>query len=151
MMSADVGTKLQQQTLKGLSNRHRTIQNMTKRFNAYCDKLRALNSPRWKIPLPQKLPEDINKLRECDWFVEDVWLTRTSGEAPRWYQDSRVREGIRGLLKVDRCAEERDRLGLESDNKCDWYGKELCATEVAARDKSSKCTSTTYSILLTPR
>ena len=55
-----------------------------------------------------------------------------------WLEDVDVREGIRAVLKMDRCLEERRRLGLEADNLCRWFGHELSAVEVALATPSSK-------------
>jgi hypothetical protein len=46
------------------------------------------------------------------------------------------------MLKLDRCQEERRRLGMEADNLCRFFGRELCAVEVAIATPSS-----TYSFL----
>lgn len=66
--------------------------------------------------------------------MEDVWITPSSeSQLPRWLEDVRVRNGIRALLKLDRCREERQRLQLESENMCRWYGNKLTSIEVALR------------------
>jgi hypothetical protein len=57
----------------------------------------------------------------------------TTGPGPRWLTDVDVRKGIRAMLKSDRCLEERRRLGLEADNLCCWFGRELAAIELALR------------------
>jgi hypothetical protein len=69
--------------------------------------------------------------------MEDVWITPSPQEIPRWLDDPDVREGIRAMLKVDRCLEERRRLGNEADNMCRWFGRELEAIEVAILQPSS--------------
>ena len=57
--------------------------------------------------------------------MEDVWISRTPGTLPRWLEDSDVREGIRAMLKIDQCREEHLRLGIEADNLCHGFGREL--------------------------
>jgi hypothetical protein len=41
------------------------------------------------------------------------------------------------MLKLDRCKEERLRLGQEADNMCRWFGKELKNTELALSNPNS--------------
>ena len=40
------------------------------------------------------------------------------------------------MLKLDRCLEERCRLGVEADNLCRWFGRELHAIELSLRTPS---------------
>ena len=35
------------------------------------------------------------------------------------------------MFQLDHCIEERWRLGVEADNLCRWFGREVLATEVA--------------------
>jgi hypothetical protein len=70
--------------------------------------------------------------------MEDVWITPSLGDVPRWLEDADVREGIRAMLRLDRCLEERRRLGYEADNLCRWFGRELHAVELALASPSSK-------------
>ena len=66
--------------------------------------------------------------------MEDVWITPSNeSQLPRWLEDLDVRNGIRALLKLDRCEEERQRLEMESKNMCHWYGQKLMAIELALR------------------
>lgn len=109
-----------------------------RKFNKYCEKLAELHKPEWNIPLPDPLPTTLSALRDASYLMEDVWICRQPGSVPRWLDDADVREGIRSVLKLDRCLEERRRLGLEADNMCRWFGRELCALEVALIDPSSK-------------
>lgn len=75
--------------------------------------------------------------------MEDVWIVPSNGSPlPRWLEDVDVRNGIRALLKLDRCKEECQRLYLESENMCRWYGRKLISVEVALR--MPKCE---YSVL----
>jgi hypothetical protein len=65
--------------------------------------------------------------------MEDVWITPSTGEVPRWLEDSDVRDGIRALLKRERCREEQKRLGIEADNLLRFFGDELAALELSLR------------------
>lgn len=61
-----------------------------------------------------------------------------AGEIPRWLEDSDVHEGIRALLKCDRCRKEQLHLGTEVDNMCRWFGQELFSVELALRNPDGR-------------
>ncbi|KAG1859382.1 hypothetical protein DFJ58DRAFT_840241 [Suillus subalutaceus] len=71
-------------------------------------------------------------------LMEDVWITPSHGEVPWWLDDTSTRDGIRALLKRDRCREEQVRLGVEADNLCRFFGNELGALELALRSPNSE-------------
>lgn len=120
-----------------------------RKFNVYCTTLEALYRPEWGIPLPEPLPTQLGPLRECPHLMEDVWITRSSGDIPPWLADPNVREGIRAMLKIDRCQEECRRLGMEADNLCRFFGREIRAVELAiARPTSTFCDLSRYIIYL---
>jgi hypothetical protein len=108
-----------------------------RKFNGYCATLATLYDPSWSIPLPRSLPTQLASLHDSSDLMEDVWITPTPGVLPAWLDDPDVREGIRAMLKVDRCLEERRRLGMEADNICRWFGRELAAVELAIRTLTS--------------
>jgi hypothetical protein len=109
-----------------------------RKFNKYCSDLESLYDSTWSIPLPQPLPTNLVALRDGHNLMEDVWITPSATEVPRWLEDLDVREGIRAMLKLDRCLEERRRLGFEADNLCRWFGRELVALELATRTPACK-------------
>jgi hypothetical protein len=84
-------------------------------------------------------------LRDSSDLMEDVWTTPSSEEVPRWLEDQDVREGIRSMLKIDRCREEHQRLKKEADNLCRWWGREIMAVELAVRTPA--CTSSILCLL----
>lgn len=141
------GTKLHQSTLKAIQKRKPALLTAIRKFNRYCAKLAELYKPEWGIPLPAPLPVMLDNLRGngSTILMEDVWITRTPGTLPRWLEDSDVREGIRAMLKIDRCKEERLRLGIEADNLCRWFGRELSAVETALVLPSSMFFPTAHS------
>ena len=81
--------------------------------------------PEWELPLPDALPVKLDDLCNNPSLMEDVWITRTAPEVPRWLEEVKVQVGIRAMLKLDHCLEERRRLGIEVDNLCRWFGREL--------------------------
>ncbi|EPQ51554.1 hypothetical protein GLOTRDRAFT_96295 [Gloeophyllum trabeum ATCC 11539] len=105
------------------------------RFNKYCDVLESLHKPEWCIPVPSKLSTDLGVLREDQALFQDVCLEPGSSDVltPRWLTESNVRRGIRAMLKKAQCLEECQRLGMEADNMCQWFGRELAALELAMR------------------
>jgi hypothetical protein len=104
-----------------------------RKFNSYCERLESLYNPAWNIPLPTPLPTKLAELRGDQTLMQDVWVTPSIGEVPRWLEDSDIRDGIRALLKRDRCREEQKRLGMEADNLCRFFEEELTALELSIR------------------
>ena len=109
-----------------------------RKFNAYCEQLEQLYDPASSIPLPTPLPTKLNKLRNHQSLMEDVWISPSTEEIPHWMEDQDVRHGIRAALKHNWCLEEQRRLGIEVDNLCCWYGAELAAVELALRTRESE-------------
>lgn len=131
--------------MKAIKKRQPALLTAIRKFNRYCTRLAELHNPEWGIPLPDALPTKLDELRGngSTILMEDVWITRTPGVLPRWLEDINVREGIRAMLKVARCREERVRIGAEADNLCRWFGRELSSVEAALALPSS-----TYSTLI---
>lgn len=131
--------------MKAIKKWQPALMTAIRKFNRYCTRLAELHNPEWGIPLPAALPTKLDELRGngSTVLMEDVWITRTPGVLPRWLEDINVREGIRAMLKVARCREERVRIGAEADNLCCWFGRELSAAEAALVLPSS-----TYSALI---
>ncbi|KAF8452432.1 hypothetical protein L210DRAFT_3383491, partial [Boletus edulis BED1] len=128
-----LGTKLHQQTRKAIAKRQPALMSAIRKFNQYCEQLERLYEPQCGIPLPTPLPTKLAELRSDQSLLHDVWITPAEGNIPRWLEDQEVRDGIRALLKRDRCREEQVRLGMEADNMCRWFGNELATVEVAVR------------------
>lgn len=132
-----LGTKVHQYTRKAIAKRKPALISAIRKFNKYCETLARLHKPEWAIPLPQPLPTTLSALRDGNVLMEDVWISRSPEDIPRWLEDPDVREGIRAMLKRDRCVEETRRLGLESDNMCRWFGREYLAVQLALATPSS--------------
>ncbi|KAG6903783.1 hypothetical protein DXG01_014927, partial [Tephrocybe rancida] len=105
-----LGTKLHQTMRSAVAKRAPALMNAIWKFNGYCSTLETLNKPEWPIPLPEPLPVKLAELRESPLLMEDVWISKTAGERPRWLVEPQVRNGIRAFLKTDRCVEEQRRL-----------------------------------------
>ncbi|KAG2092828.1 uncharacterized protein F5147DRAFT_821605 [Suillus discolor] len=132
-------TKLHQQTRKAISKCQPALMTALRKFNAYCERLEELYDPTYSIPLPMPLPTKLNDLCNDQSLMEDVWITPLTGDVPRWLEDQDIRDGICAMLKRDRCIEEKQRLGLEADNLCRWFGDELSAIELALLTPGTQC------------
>jgi len=133
-----VGTKLHQHTRKAISRRKPALMTAIRKFNKYCETLEKLYDPSWKIPLPLPLSTQLATLRDQPGLMEDVWISPSPVEVPRWLEDPDVREGIRAMLKQDRCNEESRRLHREADNISRWLRHEIAAVELALCTPSCK-------------
>ena len=109
-----------------------------RKYNSYCEQLFHLHHSSWAIPVPTPLPTTLVDLQDDLTLMQDVWITLSVSEVPRWLEDVDVRDGIRALLKHERCLEEQHRLGLEADNMCHWFGNELSAVQMALRQSERK-------------
>ncbi|KAF9031576.1 hypothetical protein BJ165DRAFT_1358214 [Panaeolus papilionaceus] len=129
-----LGTKLHQQTRKALNKRSPALLAKIKKFNGYCDSLAALKPEDSNIPLPNHLSTKVAQLRDDPNLMEGVWITALAdNEETPWMDDPTVRKGIQAILKLDRCLEERRRIGMEADNMCRQFGCNLLAAEIALR------------------
>ncbi|KAG2021067.1 sentrin-specific protease [Coprinopsis cinerea AmutBmut pab1-1] len=127
--------------------RHQALGTMSKRtpallgdirlFNRYCTELKEIYKKEWNLPLPSPLTENLVTLRDDPTLYEDVWITVSPEGIPPWLGDPAVREGIRGLHRRDRAQEERRRIGVEADNMCRWFGRELKALDHAISDPAN--------------
>ncbi|KAJ8094200.1 hypothetical protein PM082_023409 [Marasmius tenuissimus] len=140
-----LGTKAHQKTRQAISKRRPALDNLISKFNQYCAYLETSYRPSYNVPVPKPLPSQLATLRNAELsdLYEDVWVTSSSAP-PRWLTDNNVRKGIRALLILDRCAEERVRLDKEAKNMCFWFRSELRALMALANDPSS----TKYGVLL---
>ncbi|KAG1727949.1 uncharacterized protein EDB91DRAFT_1239464 [Suillus paluster] len=126
-----LGTKLHQQTRKAIAKHQPALLTALRQFNTYCEQLEALYDSSWGIPLPSPLPTKLTELRSDPHLMEDVWITPSMGQVPRWLEDADVRDGIHALLKHVHCQEEQKRLGVKVDNLCHFFGEELAALKLA--------------------
>ncbi|KAJ7573267.1 hypothetical protein C8J56DRAFT_1132067 [Mycena floridula] len=129
-----LGTKAHQLSKKSIGKRAPALANDITKFNDYSEALakRSQANPNCRIPIPAALPTTIKELRECQDLNEDVWISKSPGkEVPRWLAEPELRKIIQSCLRLDRCIEERRRLGREADNLCRWFGRKFAALELA--------------------
>lgn len=102
-----------------------------RKFNAYCEKLKELAGDLPNFPLPKPLTTNLQILRESDDLMQDVWIDTTVAERPLWLTEEKVRKGIRAMLILDHCVEERCRLGREAENLLRIFKEELLVLNIA--------------------
>ena len=109
-------------------------------YNTYCKTLAKIAPLDCPVPIPKPLPTELGPLREDPDLMQDIWITPLSPSEPMppWLQDPNVWRGIRALLKLDRCKEERERLDREANNLCRWYGRMLVSIETVLRIPAGK-------------
>jgi hypothetical protein len=135
------GTKMHQQIRDTLSKRTPALTSAVRLFNRYCAELKAMYKKEWNLALPTPLSEDLTELRNDPTLMEDVWITVSEDGIPPWLGDASVRSGIRGMLRLDRAREERQRIGREADNMCRWFGQELQTLDDAILNPDSTLSS----------
>ncbi|KAK0244954.1 hypothetical protein EDD85DRAFT_963291 [Armillaria nabsnona] len=127
-----LGTKLHQQTRKSISRRKPALLAAIRKFNGFVGELEHLAAEKQiQFPLPRCLSTDLAHLKNDDDLLQDVWIQTAASEVPAWLTDVDVRRGIRAMLQLDRCLEERRRLGREADNLLTWFKRELIALEIS--------------------
>ena len=86
--------KLHQQTRKAITKQQPALMLAIHKFNKYCEQLEILYKPEYAIPLPPPLPTKLADLCSNQTLLQDVWITRSSSDIPRWLEDSDICEGI---------------------------------------------------------
>jgi hypothetical protein len=137
MLTFVVGTKLHQRTLKSIQRRRPALEKLIRKYNGYCLKLAELYRPDYRIPLPQPMSDNLYNIREDSYLLEDVIVGRMADVPSGWYTNGKVRSGVCGLLKIDRCKEEGLRLPMEAGNMKEWLCRELTAVQLAILDDGS--------------
>ncbi|KAF9053459.1 hypothetical protein BJ165DRAFT_1339824 [Panaeolus papilionaceus] len=133
-----LGTKLHQQTRQALAKRSPALLKKIYKFNSYCGALKKLRPRKSKVVLPKPLSTKVAQLRDDPILMQDVWISAVKKQKKvPWMDDPTVRAGIQAVLKLDRCLEERRRIGMEADNMCRQFGRDLLAAEVALRNSNN--------------
>ncbi|KAK1223061.1 hypothetical protein PQX77_014060 [Marasmius sp. AFHP31] len=129
-------TRLHQVTRNSISRRAAAFENLIRKYNQHITYLEEHHQPRYKVPVPSRLPTQLASLRdmETSHLWEDVWISKTE-TPPKWLVDEDIRKGIKAFLNLDRCAEERARLNKEALNLLSWFGRELQALTFMTRDQ----------------
>ena len=111
------------------------IQQLARKYNQLCNDMVVMIEKR-KAPLGAVAPHMIErdslfKLDVDDEIWQDVGLQGDlQDEIPLWLGDENVRQGIKSLLKLDRCEEEERRFCKEKQAMHDWMVEEwTCVTE----------------------
>ncbi|KZP10136.1 hypothetical protein FIBSPDRAFT_758777, partial [Athelia psychrophila] len=133
------GTKQYQYMRRAIAKRRPLLDKLIRKHNDCSEKLQLLHQQDSNIPLPRRLPATLMGLRNSMELLEDVVSSAfPGGIIPRWLADENVRSGIRAILKLDRCKEEQLRVAMEAGNLRYWFGRELCALELAINNPKSQ-------------
>lgn len=119
-----------------MSKKTQTLNNSVARYNEECSAILKMWPAACQIPRPEPLPTSLTDLKTCTTLMESVWISKVE-ESHLWVRDPDVREGIRAMHKVERCVEERKRLGKEADNMLFYYQRRLTAVCEALCDPAS--------------
>lgn len=119
---------------RATSRREGTIKNIATNYNATCKKMKVLvatkKAPEGALPPPEVVTARLFKLDVDDDVWQDIALFDNDLDdqnvpiLPPWLSSDRVREAIRVRLELDRCEEEKQRLGWERCALQEWYAKE---------------------------
>ncbi|KAJ7190076.1 hypothetical protein GGX14DRAFT_580179 [Mycena pura] len=116
-------------TSDAIKKREPTIQKLINLYNDECKTIEQLISRR-KAPKDSIAPEPLPKKGIFQLDVDDaIWreLGLNDDETtarPRWLLDPKVRDGIRAMLKKDRCGEDSHRLLREREHLQIWFAFE---------------------------
>lgn len=93
------------------------------------------------IPLPRDglLDLAVDDPIWLDVGLDDLDADGNPTPVPRWLADEKVRIGIRGLLQLDRCLEEEERLIEERATFQEWAAAEWDAISAASRRAGKLC------------
>jgi hypothetical protein len=137
---------MHQHVRSSMTKKTAALTTAVQRYNTECRALATMRPPGCQIPVPDPLPTTMVELKKDASLMENVWIEPVADDSHRWVHDQDVRDGIRAMLRLKRCEEERQRLGTEADNVLRWYRRELEAILAAISDPSSK-----LSVLSPPR
>ncbi|KAJ8081689.1 hypothetical protein PM082_007535 [Marasmius tenuissimus] len=135
-MHEALGTKAHQVTRDAIARRKGVFETLIRKFNQYVTELEEGHRLGYCIPVPKRLPTQLTTLwdMETSHLWEDVWICEDV-VPPNWLVDDDVRKGIRAVLALDHCAEERIRLQMEAKNLCHWFRDELQALKLMSQDQ----------------
>lgn len=136
-LTTPTGTDQHQRTVSKMKNRTPALVRAVTRYNTLCDRLKELLPADKNFPIPEKLPEDLAKLKNEPSLLEDVWISADT-PAGLWLTDKAVRRGIRAQHILDRCSEECIRLKQEERSLYAWVFDEVLALEHAMHESSSE-------------
>jgi len=123
--------KLEAHTNQQIKRKEPGIQTLARKYNTICqsleEKIKSKKAPLGAIaPLPIEM-DNLFKLDVDDDIWQDIGLTDNNDEdldIPAWLGDEYVRTGIKSLLELDRCIEERRRLISECISMRQWLREE---------------------------
>ncbi|KIM60892.1 hypothetical protein SCLCIDRAFT_26247 [Scleroderma citrinum Foug A] len=97
-----LGMKLHQQTHKAIAKCQPALMSAICKFNTYCEHLAGLYDPSSGIPLPSPLPTKLAELCNDQSLLQDIWVTPSISEIPRWLED--IDNNVALALRLTTCA-----------------------------------------------
>ncbi|KAH6886607.1 hypothetical protein BKA70DRAFT_1123120 [Coprinopsis sp. MPI-PUGE-AT-0042] len=134
-MGSSSEQKLQSHVETQLQKHRPQISNLVKKYNTMCAEISQLISSRPSLqtavaPIPVD-PKSVFDLDVDNPIWDDTFMEDDLPQVPLWMGNDDMRQGIRSHLQLLRCAEEKERLCLESQNLQGWsfneWGKLTCA------------------------
>lgn len=123
--------KLHTHTKKEMRRREPGIIALASRYNKLCIEMETIikrnEAPKGAVIPLQIERQGIFKLDVDDDIWQDVGLEEEDeyqGNVPDWLGNESVREGIKCLLQLDRCREEKERLIMEMKRMPEWMLEE---------------------------
>ncbi|KAK1222995.1 hypothetical protein PQX77_014141 [Marasmius sp. AFHP31] len=113
-MHEPLGTKAHQVTREAIARRKSAFEALIRKFNQYVTELEEAHQPRYRVPVPKRLPTQLATLRdmETSHLWEDVWICERT-IPPKWLVDE----------------------DMEAENLCHWFRDELQALKVMTQDQ----------------
>ena len=133
-MNSDV--KLKTHIEDAVKRRDPGIQEVLRQYNRLCNEMDKLISYK-KAPKNAVAPKPID--RDSIWGLDvndEIWQdiglddAYDQTEPPLWLKSDKVRNGIRAMLEVDRCDEEKPRLFHECRALRYWLSEEWVAVKL---------------------
>ncbi|THU82139.1 hypothetical protein K435DRAFT_823279 [Dendrothele bispora CBS 962.96] len=126
--------RLDDHTREAVQRREPGILSLANKYNKLCDEMAELIQQH-RAPQHAIAPKKIERESLFDLDVdEDIWqdlgLDDTE-DPPLWLCNEDVQKGIRALLELDRCVEERARLCIQRRALQEWFGDEWDVMRVA--------------------
>lgn len=148
----DIEQRINEHTQDSVKRRDPGITQLAYKYNKLCDDMKTLICQK-KAPRYSTSPLKIEMERLFDLDVDDdIWLDVGIGYddeehgivPPLWLSNDNVRAGIRAVMDMDRCSEERQRLLRERSALQLWFNEEWQVVNRALNQGRFQCSIVSY-------
>ncbi len=137
----------------GVKRRNPAIQELVRQYNRLCSQMATLikdrKAPKNAIAPAPIDPKGIWALDVDDEIGKDIGLDdkydSDTNEPPLWLKSEAVRDGIKAMLQLDRCDEEKPRLFHECRALRYWLSEEWEAVDLVRAEARESGKSSTLS------